>query len=136
MFYDWKEVSLWLNVTPFQIFMFLLSTTISSLLLTLKFSSEILFNTIPWIIVYGPFYVFEAIDAYFCLIIFVRQYQTGVFGPAFLRFFFNLKRLVLMVLFQLILSAKLKGTVRFSYSELFLPLFFLIFLFVCRAFRL
>ncbi|KAI2803901.1 Enolase-phosphatase E1 [Blomia tropicalis] len=114
MFYDWKEVSLWLNVTPFQIFMFLLSTTISSLLLTLKFSSEILFNTIPWIIVYGPFYVFEAIDAYFCLIIFVRQYQTGVFGPAFLRFFFNLKRLVLMVLFQLILSAKLKGTVRFK----------------------
>ena len=133
MFQSWSELTIWLNTTLFEIFLFLISLLLSSIILAIKleFSPQIGLKT-----VFLPLYIFDILSAYFCMIIFIRQYQNNTFRAALIRAFFSFKRIVLMALFKYLLIAKLDGEISLSYSEIFLPFTYLLFVFTWRSFRL
>ncbi len=133
MFYSWHELSRFIYATPFEIFLFLLSLAASSLLLTVKLLTA---ASLSWWTTLSPVFLFDAASAYFCVIILIRQYQTGAFRAALLRAFFSLKRISLLFVFKLLLCAKLDDHYSINYSEVFLPLFYIAFLLMVRAFRL
>lgn len=133
MFYSWHELSRFIDATPFEIFLFLLSLAASSLLLTVKLLTA---ASLSWWTTLSPVFLFDAASAYFCVIILIRQYQTGAFRAALLRAFFSLKRISLLFVFKLLLCAKLDDHYSINYSEVFLPLFYIAFLLMVRAFRL
>lgn len=136
MFYTYRELSNFIYVTPFEIFLFLISLTISSFLLTVKLISDSSYALLTWSTVLSPLFISDAISAYFCVIIFIRHYKTGAFKAAFIRAFFSLKRVCLLFVFKLLLAYKLDDNYAINYSEVFLPIFYIILLLVCRAFRL
>lgn len=136
MFYTWAEVSEFLHITPFEILLFLIAVLISTLLLTIKLITETLFPFLSWWTVLSPLFIFDILSAYFGIIVFIRQYQTGAFRKAFVRAILPFKRFFLLVLLKMLLCYKIEENLPFNYSEVFLPLFYLIFILICRAFRI
>lgn len=139
MFYTWKEFSLWLNITLFEIWMFLWATLIFSILISLKI--ENIFNIIneksfTWWYVFFPYFLYDVLASYFNIIIFIRQYQTGNIRAALLRLMFVIKRISVICLVKIFLIYKLENGLPATYSEIFVPIFFLLFFLVCRSFRI
>lgn len=137
MFYNWLELSDWINTTPFEIFMFIVSLYAFSILLTFKLCVVPLSELdISWWTVHSPLFIFDALSAYFCIIIFIRQNQAISFKEAIIRGFFSFKRIFLLFTFKMLLCLKLENQITINYSEAFLPLFYLIFVLMCRSFKL
>ena len=133
MFISWRELTIWINTTLFECFLFLIAALISSIILAVKLEIS---PDISWRTVFAPLYLFDILSAYFCIIIFIRQYQNDPFRTALVRGFFSFKRILLLALFKLFLIFKLEGNLSFSYSEIFLPLTYLFFVFTWKSFRL
>jgi len=138
MFYTWKEFSDWTNITLFEVFWFLIVILINSFLFTIKIlvTYEPQFKWFSWWWAMSPLFLYDALSAYFCLIIFIRQYNTGVYRAALLRGFFAFKRISLLFLVKILLCYRLENAVQVSYMEIFLPLFYLTFMLIFRSFRL
>lgn len=139
MFYTWKELSTWLNITPFEILMFLISIIFYSILVTVKIENSFGLASVylgSWWQVHYPLFIFDALSAYYCTIIFIRQHQTSSHRVAFTRAFFSFKRIFLAFLLKILLCYKLDHQLDINYSEVFLPLFYLLFLLICQSFRL
>ena len=133
MFLSWRELTIWINTTLFECFLFLVFALISTILLAFKLEFD---PDLSWKVVFAPLYLFDILSAYFCLIIFIRQYQNDPFRTALIRGFFSLKRITLMALFKLLLIYKLEGKLTMNYSEVFLPFTYLLLVFTWRSFRL
>ena len=98
MLFRQKELLRWLGVSVFEIWVWLLSLTIFSVLLVLKvriknswkcscicfFShfktttfqveEQLLPSETSWFIVFSPLFICDGLNAYFCIIVFIRQY--------------------------------------------------------------
>lgn len=139
MFYTWNELSIWLSITPFEICLFLFTSIIYSILVTVKLENTFFLADKylqSWWTVHYPLFIFDAISAYYCTIIFIRQYQSGKHRAAFIRAFFTFKRIFLLFTLNILLCYKLDHQVNINFSEVFLPLFYLLIILICQSFRL
>jgi hypothetical protein len=135
MLFTWKEIIKWFGVTLFEIFMILASLLFYSILFALKMDG-LLSNLFSWWTIHSPLFVCDSLLAYFCAIVFIRQYQEGKYKVALFRAVWSFNQILLLFLSKLLLCFKLEGQKNMTHSEVLSPLFILLILLLIRACRL
>jgi len=151
MFLQLSELLRWLGLTVFEIWTALVCFTAFTILLTLKV--EVWNNLDPdystgdnlteessvsWWVVFSPLFISDALNAYFCVIVFIRMYLEGSYKAALIRALWSLFMLALLFIFKYLLCQKLSdpdGT-KLDYSEVMSPIFILLQLVMIRACQL
>merc|ERR1712098_51784 len=123
----------WLGVSVFEIWVWLLSLTIFSVLLVLKVEKEVLPSETSWFLVFSPLFICDGLNAYFCIIVFIRQYLDREFRNALLRALWSLFVIGLLFVFKFLLCNKLDDMSKLDYSEVMSPVFILLQLVMLRA---
>lgn len=136
MFFTIGEIVRWLGLTVFEIWVNLLSLTIFSILLALKFDTNTEMCTSSWWVIFSPLFASDALNAYFCVIVFIRMQLENSLKVAMLRACWSAIFLIMTFLFKFLLCKKLMGQVTLEYSEIFAPLFILLQLVAVRACQL
>ena len=90
MLFRQKELLRWLGVSVFEIWIWLISLTVFSVLLVLKVEGYLLPQGLSWFIVFSPLFICDGLNAYFCIIVFIRQYLDREFRNALLRAMWSL----------------------------------------------
>jgi D-alanyl-lipoteichoic acid acyltransferase DltB (MBOAT superfamily) len=130
----------------FEIWVALVCFTAFTVLLTLKVevwtpqTSDILSqeSAVSWWVVFSPLFISDALNAYFCVIVFIRMYLEGSYKAALIRALWSLFMLALLFIFKYLLCQKLSdpdGT-KLDYSEVMSPIFILLQLVMIRACQL
>jgi len=70
MLFRQSELLRWFGISVFEIWIWLLSLTVFSVLLVLKVE-EVLSPSTSWFLVFSPLFVSDGINAYFCIIVFI-----------------------------------------------------------------
>jgi len=160
MFFQLSELLRWLGLTVFEIWIALVCFTAFTVLLTLKVevwnshgsdfsliqaetgsSSRNNFeqdSPVSWWVVFSPLFISDALNAYFCVIVFIRMYIEGSYKAALIRALWSLFMLALLFIFKYLLCQKLSdpdGT-KLDYSEVMSPIFILLQLVMIRACQL
>ena len=85
MFFSLRELLRWLGITVFEIWTALVCFTIFTVLLTLKVDTDFGDKSLTWWIVFSPLFVCDALNAYFCVIVFIRMYLDNAYKLALVR---------------------------------------------------
>ncbi|XP_077499873.1 transmembrane protein 203 [Amblyomma americanum] len=126
-----KELARWLGMTVFEMFVHLISITLFSVMVVLKLDRAF---DVSWWTVFVSLFICDGLNAYFCVIVFIRQYIEGVYKAGAFRALWSFMQLLLMFLFKLLLCLKAEGQKSgLVYSEVFAPLFILLMLVMVRA---
>jgi len=136
MLFRQKELLRWLGVSVFEIWVWLLSLTIFSVLLVLKVEKQVLPTETSWFLVFSPLFICDGLNAYFCIIVFIRQYLDREFRNALLRALWSLFVIGLLFVFKFLLCNKLDDKSKLEYSEVMSPVFILLQLVMIRACQL
>jgi len=136
MLFRQKELLRWLGVSVFEIWVWLLSLTIFSVLLVLKVEKEVLPSETSWFLVFSPLFICDGLNAYFCIIVFIRQYLDREFRNALLRALWSLFVIGLLFVFKFLLCNKLDEKSKLEFSEVMSPVFILLQLVMIRACQL
>merc|ERR1712013_944750 len=143
MLFRQKELLRWLGVSVFEIWVWLLSLTIFSVLLVLKVEKEVLPSETSWFLVFSPLFICDGLNAYFCIIVFIRQYLDREFRNALLRALWSLfvigdalQTKGLLFVFKFLLCNKLDEKSKLEFSEVMSPVFILLQLVMIRACQL
>ena len=132
-----KSVTRWLVMTEFEMLLNVLGVFIFTVLLCLKID---LGYDLSWRYILMPMFVADAMQAYFCIIVFLRQFFEFQTKPAILRFIISSLFLATRLLFKLFVYLILTGNkndennkFRFHYATfpLFLHLTLLMFRSCC-----
>jgi hypothetical protein len=121
MFLALKDLVRWFGLTAFEIWIQLVAIFVFSILVVLKLEG---FASMSWWSTFTPLYVSDGLNTYFCVIVFIRQYQDYAFRPAGLRLLSSLLCFSLLFVFKFLLCQKLSD--RFSgltHTEVIAPLF-------------
>jgi len=135
MLFRQSELLRWFGVSAFEIWIWLLSLGVFSVLLVLKVESVFPDST-SWFLVFAPLFSSDGINAYFCIIVFIRQYLYQEFSNAPLRTLWSLLVIVLLFGFKYLLCQKLNDSIKLEYSEVMSPIFILLQLVMIRACQL
>lgn len=135
MLFRQSELLRWFGISVFEIWIWLLSLTVFSVLLVLKVE-EVLSPATSWFLVFSPLFVSDGINAYFCIIVFIRQYLYQESNNAPLRTLWSLLVIVLLFGFKYLLCQKLNESIKLDYSEVLSPVFILLQLVMIRACQL
>lgn len=132
MFFTLHELVRWLGLTIFEIWINLLSITVFTVILVLKYDpmSE---SSINWWMIFFPLFTGDALNTYFCAIIFIRMLLQTSLKTALLRTSWSVTFLFMTFLFKFFLCKKLLGQITLDYCEVFAPLFILLQLIAIRA---
>ncbi|CAL8141301.1 unnamed protein product [Orchesella dallaii] len=133
MFFNLQELGQWLGVTAYEIWIWLTSLAVFTVLLSLKLDGNMDFS---WWVVFSPLFIGDALNAYFVVTVFIRMYIAKRVRPASLRTLWSLLQLVLVFLFEYLLCWKLTDSTQFEYSEVMAPLFILSQFIMIRACQL
>lgn len=136
MLFRQKELLRWLGVSVFEIWVWLLSLTIFSVLLVLKVEEQLLPSETSWFLVFSPLFICDGLNAYFCIIVFIRQYLDREFRNALLRALWSLFVIGLLFVFKFLLCNKLDEKSKLEFSEVMSPVFILLQLVMIRACQL
>lgn len=102
MFFQLRELLRWLGLTVFEIWVAVLFFTVFTILLTLKVDGIV--DNLTWWHVFAPLYVSDALNAYFCTIVFIRMYLEGAYKSAIIRAIWSLFMLSLLFIFKVRIS--------------------------------
>ncbi|RXG58093.1 Transmembrane protein [Armadillidium vulgare] len=129
-----KEITRWLGITVFEILMWLVSLIITCILVLVRIEWNLLQNWSWWFFI-GPVFFADVLNAYFCIIIFIRMYLSGVLKPAALRLLWSIFVLSLGFVFKFLLCKKLEThpNPNIDFSSVLAPIFIIIQLVVVRA---
>lgn len=133
MIFTLRELVRWLGLTMIEILLNLVAITVFSVMTTLKLEEEI---AMSWWTTFIPLFICDGLNAYFCVIVFIRQHLEGMYKAAALRSSWSFIQLLLVFLFKLLLCLKLEGQKNLMYSEVLSPLFILLMLIMVRACQL
>lgn len=151
MFFQLSELLRWLGLTVFEIWVALVCFIAFTVLLTLKVevwkdqssdnSPETNLDqesTVSWWLVFSPLFISDALNAYFCVIVFIRMYLEGSYKAALIRALWSLFMLALLFIFKYLLCQKLSDPDenKLDYSEVMSPIFILLQLVMIRACQL
>jgi len=156
MFFQLKEFLSWLGLTVFEVTTFAISFLVFTVLLTLKTELQFLdwktADSFSWWHVFAPLFVSDALNAYFCIIVFIRQYLkvksvmellpvgmscSQTYRAAFRRFLWSFVVLALLSIFKYLLCQKLidhsSGKNSLDNSKVLSPVFILLQFVMVRA---
>jgi len=139
MFFQLRELLRWLGLTVFEIWVGLLFFTVFTVLLTLKVESVV--GSLTWWHVFSPLFISDALNSYFCVIVFIRMYLEGAYKSALIRALWSQFMIALLFVFKYLLSQRLIEDERSSdskleFSEVMSPIFILLQLVMIRACQL
>ena len=133
MFFTLSELGQWLGVTTYEIWVWVTSVSIFSVLLSLKLDTS---AAISWWMVFSPLFIGDALNAYFVATVFIRMYVDKKVKPGLLRVLWSLCQLFLVFLFEFLLCWKLNDPNHFEFSEVMAPLFLCSLFLMIRACQL
>ncbi|XP_055942695.1 transmembrane protein 203-like [Argiope bruennichi] len=123
----------WLGLTLIELLLNLVALTVFSVLTTFKLENYI---SISWWSTFVPLFICDGLNAYLCVIVFIRQYLEGLYKAAALRSSWSFIQLLLVFLFKLLLCLKLEGQKNLRYIEAASPLITLLILIIIRSCQL
>lgn len=130
-----KELIRWFGVTVCEILMFSCALTVFSILLAFKLGGFL--HDFSWYTILLPLFIADGLIAYFCLIVFIRQYIDRTYRVAIFRAMWSFNQVMLIFLHKLLLCLKLEGNQKgITNSEVFSPIIALLILLVIRACQL
>ena len=115
----------------FQVFIWLTAILVTLVLVVLK--KEAVLHDISFWLVVSPMFIADALNTYFCVIIFIRMYLEGMLRQAALRALWSFSVLALGFIFKFLLCTKLIDDSQFEYSAVMSPVFILLQLIIIRA---
>jgi len=137
MFFQLKEFLSWLGLTVFELWTFATCFLVFSVLLTLKTIPETeQWPLVSWWTVFAPLFISDAFNAYFCIIVFIRQYLKQTYKAAFFRFSWSFSMLALLFVFKYLLCQKLTENTKLDNSKVLSPIFILLQFVMVRACRM
>jgi len=139
MFFQLRELLRWLGLTVFEIWIGLLFFTVFTVLLTLKVENVV--ESLTWWHVFSPLFISDALNSYFCVIVFIRMYLEGACGSALIRALWSQFMIALLFVFKYLLSQRLieddrNSDSKLEFSEVMSPIFILLQLVMIRACQL
>lgn len=126
MFFTLHEMVKWLGLTVFEIWVNLICILIFTIMLVFKYDSEVEPYTNDWWMIFFPLFTGDALNAYFCIIVFIRMFMETTFRFCALRLIWSTTFLILIFVFKFLLCKKLLGQISFDYSEVFAPIYILL----------
>lgn len=133
MFFTIEELVRWLGLTVFEIWINLISFLLFTILLAVKFDPTVDIYSVNWWMIFFPLFAGDALNAYFCIIIFIRMLLETTLKFSLLRVLWSGTFLLMTFLFKFLLCKRLLGQVSLDYSEVFTPVFILLQLIAVRA---
>jgi len=134
MLFTLQEIGQWLGVTAYEIFIWIISLIVFSILLCLKCDTED--SDMSWWLVFSPLFIGDAVNFYFIITVFIRMILEKKTRPATMRVIWSVVLLSLVILFEFLLCWKLEDPKMFDYSEVMAPLFILAQFVMIRACQL
>lgn len=125
-----KEVTTWLGITVFELWLYIVSLFVFSILLAVKAEQP---QSISWWSVFIPLFICDGCSAYFSSIVFIRLVLAGERKIAALRTLWNSCAIALILVYKVLLCQRLQGTRTFGFSVIHIPLFILLKLLGIRA---
>ena len=134
MMFTVEEFSLWLGLTQFEILVQTICLLVFTGLLTYRvdFSENILSSSDKWLI-FSPLFAANVINAYFCVIVFIRTCLERTFKSAIFRALWSSTVIGILMLFEYMLCQKLIGGNTLDTSEVVSPILLLLQLLAVRA---
>lgn len=131
MFFTLKELVKWFGMTAFEIWIHLVTVLLFSVLAFVKLEQYV---NISWWSAFSPLFVADGLNAYFCIIVFIRQYQEYEFRPAGLRLFSSFMCFSLLFVFKFLLCLKLnEANSGLNHTQVIAPLFALLVILSVRS---
>lgn len=133
MLFTIEEIVRWLGLTVFEIWVNLISVLIFTILFALQYDPTIEIYSNNWWVIFFPLFAGDALNAYFCIIVFIRMQLEPPLKLAFLRICWSGTFLAMTFTFKLLMYKKLLAQITLDYSEILAPLFILLQLVAVRA---
>ena len=130
MFFTLRELEKWFGMTLFELCVNLSTVLIFSLLCVLKHEGVL---NASWWYIFIPLFIADGLNAYLCIIIFLRMCIGRDYRWAALRLLSSMLILIPVFIAQFLFCDKLSGNAKFSYSEVFAPTFIPLFVLMIRA---
>ncbi|KAG0730485.1 Transmembrane protein 203 [Chionoecetes opilio] len=131
MFFSLRDLTSWLGVTVLEVFIWLTALLITLVLVVLRL--EEVMTSVSWWLVLSPMFIADALNTYFCVIVFIRMYLDGALKQAALRALWSFSVLTLGFTFKFLLCRKLTESSHLEYSAVMSPVFVLLQLILIRA---
>lgn len=136
MFFQLRELLRWLGLTVFEIWIAILFFTVFTVLLTLKVD-KVVDESLSWWHVFSPLFIIDALNSYFCVIVFIRMYLEGAYKSALIRALWSQFMIALLFVFKYLLAQRLiEDDSKIEFSEVMSPIFILLQLIMIRACQL
>lgn len=135
MLFTVEEFSQWLGMTQFELLVQTLCMLLFSFLLTFRidfYALDYLSVNDVWLI-FSPLFAANVINAYFCVIVFIRTCLERTFKSAILRAMWSSTVIGILMLFEYMLCQKLVGSNTLDTSEVVSPILLLLQLLAVRA---
>ncbi|XP_060521232.1 transmembrane protein 203-like isoform X2 [Cylas formicarius] len=133
MFFTIDELVRWLGLTIFEIWINLISLLAFTLILAFKFNPDVEIYSNNWWLIFFPLFLGDALNAYYCIIIFIRMLMAATLKFSTLRLMWSTTFLTLTFMFKFLLCKKLLAQLSLDYSEVFAPVYILLQLIAVRA---
>lgn len=133
MFFSIDELVRWLGLTVFEIWINLISLLAFTVILAVSYDPAVDLPSNNWWMIFFPLFAGDALNTYFCVIIFIRMLSEMTIRTSLLRVSWSGTFLLMTFLFKFLLCKKLLGQINLDYSEVFAPLYILLQLIAVRA---
>ncbi|KAK7576513.1 hypothetical protein V9T40_012799 [Parthenolecanium corni] len=138
MLFTIEELSPWLGVTRFELLVQTIGLLLFSIILTMRLEaydppiiSSLSQKDIWWI--FSPLFAANVINAYFCVIVFIRTFLERTFKVAVIRAMWSASVIGVLMLFEYMLCQRLIGGSNHDSSEVLSPILLLLQLLAVRA---
>ncbi|KAB0793334.1 hypothetical protein PPYR_12954 [Photinus pyralis] len=128
-----QEIVRWLGLTVFEIWINLNALVVFTVLLALKFDHHSEVHYFTWWAIFFPLFAADALNAYFCVIVFIRMQLESSLKASLQRLAWSANFIFMMFIFKFLLCKKLTGQLSLDYSEIFAPVYILLQLVAVRA---
>uniref|UniRef100_A0A6A7G1V4 Transmembrane protein 203-like n=1 Tax=Hirondellea gigas TaxID=1518452 RepID=A0A6A7G1V4_9CRUS len=132
MLFTVEEITRWLGITVLELFIFLVSVTMTIVLVMLHCTGDLPHST-SWLLIMSPMFVSDALNTYFCIIVLIRMYLYSMLRPASLRAMWSTAVIGLNFIFKFLLCRKLEDPGSLEFSAVLSPVFIILQLIMIRA---
>lgn len=125
-----KEITTWLGISVFELWLHIVTLFVFSILLAVKAEHP---SSMSWWTVFIPLFICDGCSAYFSSIVFIRLVLAGERKIAALRTLWSSCAIALILVYKVFLCQRLQGTRTIGFSIIHIPLFVLLKLLGVRA---
>lgn len=135
MLFTVEELSPWLGMTRFELLVQTVCLLLFTIILTVRFEmigADVFVSSDIWWI-FSPLFAANVINAYFCVIVFIRTSLERTFKVAIVRAMWSATVIGILMLFEYMLCQRLLKNTNLDASEVVSPILLLLQLLAVRA---